>query len=179
MRERRQTAGIRLGDISQPLGIGEATVTRFEKGTRNTEGVDQILAAYAAALKTGGEELDARDYYQCALERWREDGLEPIIEPRPKLPGAVLVAEVEDAARRQGHQQPSPAPTATRKKRKGRASMIARSAASAMSAHAAASALIASPSCKRSRAPSGSNCWGSIGTWPPVYAPLHPHQLPS
>ncbi len=96
MCEKREAAAIKRRHIAEHVDVDQVTIKRFEEGQRETTGVDQVLAAYAALL---GEE-DPRTYYADAVSRWRRDGEPPRIETDPTARSRSTSAAARDTRRR-------------------------------------------------------------------------------
>jgi transcriptional regulator with XRE-family HTH domain len=91
----RENADVRRSEVAARMRVSEGTVARFETGESWPQkgSVDQLLAAYGELLGVP----DARDFWQLALDNWRQDG--PLAVPRVVVSQSPADRAV-DAARR-------------------------------------------------------------------------------
>lgn len=72
----REQAGRKQVHVAAELGIDQATIYRFEEGTRWPRHADDIVAAYARDLDID----DPREIWRLAVDMWLEHGEAPMSE---------------------------------------------------------------------------------------------------
>lgn len=103
----REDAGLSLEAVAADLKLGKETLDRFEKGQRQTRGLERILVAYAQLAGVP----DARDIVAQAVRLWYESGFDPAVKVEEDLAvgpgeGPVLSEpEAEPTSRRAATQK--------------------------------------------------------------------------
>ena len=114
-RDTRREHGIHPGAVAALVDVNQRTIDRFELAESWPDDLDRYIAAYARAAGID----DAREIYELALQRWREQGAPLTLDEHQPQSGPARytaaggAAQARQRARRADREKPTP----SRKKR--------------------------------------------------------------